>query len=48
MNKDENLNNNHDEDMVSNMPKDYPLHIIIPLFGAFNIFLMAFIAVMMT
>ncbi len=36
------------KDSVEQLPKEAPLHVIIPLFGAFNIFLMAFIAVMLT
>jgi len=37
-----------DQDDAAELPLKAPLHIILPLFGAFNIFLMAFIAVVMT
>ena len=37
-----------EKDDAAELPVNAPLHIILPLFGAFNIFLMAFIAVVMT
>lgn len=34
-----------DSDMVAELPLNEKVHLWVPLFGAFNIFLMAFIAV---
>jgi hypothetical protein len=36
-----------EKDVAAELPNNEKIHIWIPLFGAFNIFLMAFIAVFM-